>query len=202
MNASQIMKEMDEKCKNILNVGCGTGYDFVKNLDYFKENNVSWFGVEYSKFMVEDGIKNGIPIKQGDIYNLENVIEDNFDCCLALDIFEHLNDFESAFIQMKKRTNNILAIAFFKKPLPKNSVITINKHINEKDCKKTETMEYEYIQENPGYRKGQTKNCYYNIHNKNSIEEIMTKNNLKFRWLSYDENDDKTILLICEKRED
>ena len=200
-NKLNIYKIINEKlnCKNILNVGCGTGLDFKMYKKYFLKNNITWKGIENSDFMVSEGKKQKIPIKKGNIYQLELILDQKYECVLAIDVFEHLDDFESALINMLNFCNKYVLISFFKKPLENNKKIIINKHINNKDVKKEECMDgKKFIKENPGFRNGFTKNCFYNIHNKNYIEDFLTKNNLKFEWMKYD-IDDNTILLIIEK---
>ena len=187
------------KCKDILNVGCGTGLDYLKYKEYFLTNNINWFGLDYSNFMVLEGRKKNIPIGQGNIYELDFVINKKYECVLAINIFEHLDNFDLAFNNMLKVSSKYILISFFKIPLEDNKVIIINKHINNKDVKIKESISgKKFIKENPGFRNGFTKKCFYNIHNKNYIENIIKKKNLKFYWLKYDENELDTILLVVE----
>jgi len=96
-------------------------------------------------------------------------------------------------------SNKYIIISFFKIPIENNKEIVVNKHVNDKDVKIKESMNgKKFIKENPGFRNGFTKNCFYNIHNKNYIENFLTKNTLKFEWMKY-EKDVNTILLIIEK---
>ena len=200
-NKLNIYKIINENlnCKNILNVGCGTGYDFKEFNNYFTKNKLTWEGVEYSDFMVDEGKKNNIPIKKGNIYELDLVINKQYNCVLAIDVFEHLDNLELALNNMINFSNKYVIISFFKIPIENNKEIVVNKHINDKDVKIKECMNgKKFIKENPGFRNGYCKNCFYNTHNKNYIEDFLIKNNLEFEWKKYDDNDN-TILLIIEK---
>ena len=42
--------------------------------------------------MVDEGKKNNIPIKKGNINELDLVINKQYNCVLAIDVFEHLDN--------------------------------------------------------------------------------------------------------------
>ena len=136
----------------------------------------------------------------GDVYEvLEKLPDSSVLAIYSSHFVEHLDDFKLAFNNLLKVSNKYVLIAFFKIPLEENNVITVNKHINNKDIKIKESMSgKKFITENPGFRNGFTKNCFYNIHNKNYIEDILQKNKLKFNWLKIKENELDTILLVIE----
>ena len=99
------------KCSNILNVGCGCGYDYMEYYEYFKKNNVSWYGIEYSDFMVNECKKNNIPAEKGNILNLN--IKKTYDCVLCIDVLEHIDDLKTAFKNLFKVSKKYIVIAFF-----------------------------------------------------------------------------------------
>jgi len=100
-------------------------------------------------------------------------------------------------------SNKYVIIAFFKIPIENNKEIVVNKHVNDKDVKIKECMNgKKFIKENPGFRNGFTKNCFYNIHNKNYIENFLTKNTLKFEWMKYEKGMHQQPLFSKYKNKD
>ena len=53
-----------------------------------------------------------------------------------------------------------------------------------------------YLKENPGWRNGFTKDCFYNYHNKTYLEDILRQENYSFKWSKYEKSNDTCLLLI------
>lgn len=185
-------------CKSIINAGCGTGKDYIYFKDLFTKNNILWNGIEITDFMVEEGKRNNVPIKKGNILYI-NYIDNTFDCALSIDVFEHLIDIKTALYEMIRVSKKEVIIHFFKIPQPIGTKLILNKHIDNGEIKKEEIMTENilFLVENPGWRNGYTKGSFYNWHNKNYIELILNNNNNKVHNYIWKEIiDDKFCILL------
>lgn len=191
-------------CKSILNCGCGTGNDFITFRDLFEKNNIKVMGIEYSDFMIEEAKKNSLPVLKGNIKNIS--FDDNsFDSSIAIDVFEHLNELSIALNEMIRISKKKVIISFFKTPIEENTTINVNIHNYfpvGRDVKMNKTLKKNqlYIKENPGWRNGFTKGCFYNYHNKNLIEKELLNNdkveNYNWYFRNYDDINKNCYLLI------
>ena len=172
-------------CKTILNCGCGTGRDLINFEQLFKINNIQVSGIEYSDFMVKDAQRNNLPVIKGNIKKI-SYNDDNFDASIAIDVFEHINNISVVLSEMIRVSKNHVIISFFKCPINENTTLILNVHHQNSDMKQKKTLNVNqlYITENPGYRNGFTKDCFYNYHNKNLIENELLNNEkvLNFNW--------------------
>ncbi len=177
-------------CKSILNCGCGTGKDFITFKNLFEKNDIKVIGIEYSDFMVKDAQKNGLPVIKGDIKKI-SYDDNNFDASIAIDVFEHINNIFVVLTEMIRVSKKHVIVNFFKCPIEENTTLILNVHHQNTDMKQEKTLNVNqlYITENPGYRNGFTKDCFYNYHNKNLIEKELLNNDKveNYNWY-YTEN--------------
>ena len=188
-------------CKSILNCGCGTGKDLITFKDLFEKNNIKVIGIEYSDFMVKEAKKHGLLVLKGNIKNI-SFGDNSFDSSIAIDVFEHLNELSIALNEMIRISKKNVIIGFFKTPIGENTTINVNIHHSQGDVRINKTLNKNqlYIKENPGWRNGFTKGCFYNYHNKNLIEKELLNNDKVENYNWYYRNSDninkKCYLLI------
>jgi ubiquinone/menaquinone biosynthesis C-methylase UbiE len=75
--------------RNILDVGCGEGITLEKLLQGFPDRNV--IGIDYSSEKVKICGQHQLPARNGNACKLE-FSDHSFDCCLFLEVVEHLLD--------------------------------------------------------------------------------------------------------------
>lgn len=165
------------ECKSILNCGCGTGKDFITFKELFKSNEIKIQGIENSDFMVKKAEKLNLPVVKGDIRKI-NFNDNHFDASIVIDVFEHINDISIVLSELIRVSKKSIIISFFKPPIEENTTLILNKHINNRDKREkcTLTKDQLFITENPGWRGGFTRGCFYNYHNKNIIEKWLSCN--------------------------
>ena len=73
--------------RRILDIGCGEGITLQKLLYIFPEKDIS--GIDVSRKNVEICKKYGLPVKEGNVYNLE-FGDESVDCCIFIEVIEHL----------------------------------------------------------------------------------------------------------------
>lgn len=73
--------------RKIIDIGCGEGITLQKLLHRFPEKDVS--GIDVSWGNVEICKKYELPVKKGNVYNLE-FEDESFDCCIFMEVIEHL----------------------------------------------------------------------------------------------------------------
>lgn len=97
--------------KDILDLGCGEGITLEKILRRFPDRNV--LGIDYAEEKVKICKEHHLPARQGSAYALE--LEDHsWDCCLLLEVIEHLPDSQKAFREIHRvlRKGGLLLIIF------------------------------------------------------------------------------------------
>lgn len=83
--------------KNIIDIGCGTGYlDYLLSLNGKKITAVDLSAKRLSLFK-EVADKQGIKQINSDLFNLN---EDGYDFVISQEVLEHLDDYESALVKM------------------------------------------------------------------------------------------------------
>ena len=91
-------------------------------------------------------------------------------------------------------------ISFFKCPIDENTTLNINIHKSGNDFRTNKKLHENqlYIKENPSWRNGFTKDCFYNYHNKNLINKELLNNDkvLNYNWYY---TDDLNFLDECNK---
>lgn len=140
--------------------------------------------------MVKDAQKNGLPVIKGDIKKIP-YDDNNFDASIAIDVFEHINNIFVVLTEMIRVSKKHVIINFLKCPIEENTTMILNVYHQNTDMKQEKTLNVNqlYITENPGYRNGFTKGCFYNYHNKNLIEKELLNNDKvdNYNWY-YTEN--------------
>ncbi len=186
----------------ILNCGCGCGYDYLYFKNILDVHKASWSGIEISDFMVNECLRAKIPITKGSITEMP-FTNNHYDTVMAYDVFEHLEDFESGLLEMLRVARRSVYINFFKPPKNSTETFKIGRHVHVND-KVVDRMEKvvlnssKSIKENPAWRRGFTRGCFYQHWNKQYIERLLCNNNTiaKFEWIYIE----KDILLKITKK--
>ncbi len=93
----QVLKFIHLKHSSIVDIGCGEGITLEKIIKIFPDRNA--LGVDFSKENIEICKRNNLPVIHSDVYDLQ--LESNsIDCCLLLDVIEHLDRPEKAIEEM------------------------------------------------------------------------------------------------------
>ena len=97
--------------KSILDIGCGEGITLEKLLKKFPDRKI--LGLDYSRENVAICKIQNLPAHRGSAYEL--AFEDqSFDCCLFLEVIEHLLDAERALREIHRvlRKGGLLLVIF------------------------------------------------------------------------------------------
>jgi len=94
-----IFRNIKENHQNILEVGCGEGLILERLKDRFPERHIAGIDIEPENISICR--KHGLEAIQADVYNLP-FLNESFDCCLCIDVFEHLSSPLEALNQMKE----------------------------------------------------------------------------------------------------
>jgi len=85
--------------KDILDLGCGEGITLEKILRRFPDRNV--LGMDYAEEKVRICKEHQLPARQGSAYALD-LKEQSWDCCLLLEVIEHLEEPEKALREVHR----------------------------------------------------------------------------------------------------
>jgi hypothetical protein len=107
----------------ILEVAFGAGYDFLRMRDFFKENKISYSGLDFSKKAVKYvskkyGTKEARWL-QGDMRNMTMFKNEEFDIVYLYHVIEHMNGLDEsrkAMLELCRVTKDQLFIIWFKNP--------------------------------------------------------------------------------------
>ena len=97
--------------KNILDLGCGEGITLEKMLRQFPGRNI--LGIDASPEKVKICREHRLPASEGSAYRL-NFEDQSWDCCLLLEVIEHLADPRGALREIRRvlRTQGLLILVF------------------------------------------------------------------------------------------
>ena len=106
--------------KEILDVGCGEGITLEKIVKKFPHRNIQ--GIDDSAEKIQICQRLGLPARLGNVYELA-FETDSFDCCLLLEVIEHLQDPFRALGEIRRvlRRGGRLLLIFPNDPLFKVS---------------------------------------------------------------------------------
>lgn len=99
------------KEKDILDLGCGEGLTLEKILRRFPDRHV--LGIDRSKERIKICTDHGLPARKGNAYLLD--LEDqSWDCCLFLEVIEHLLEPEKALREIHRvlKSGGLLLLMF------------------------------------------------------------------------------------------
>jgi 2-polyprenyl-3-methyl-5-hydroxy-6-metoxy-1,4-benzoquinol methylase len=88
-----------EEEKTILDVGCGEGITLERMVKKFPNRIIQ--GIDDSAEKVQICQNLGLPARLGNVYELAFNTE-SFDCCLLLEVIEHLQDPSRAFAEIRR----------------------------------------------------------------------------------------------------
>ncbi len=93
------MSLLDNNCRRVLDLGCGTGITLEKVIKQFPEKEC--LGIEIGNDDIKVCRAYGLPVLQGDVYCL-SLKDESADCCLLLDVIEHLKHPEDVLEEINR----------------------------------------------------------------------------------------------------
>lgn len=95
----QVIAHVRPEDRIILDVGCGEGITLEKLVRLFPDRNVK--GVDFEPENVEICRRLGLPVTLASVYDLQTA-DRSVDCCLFLEVIEHLDEPERAFVELHR----------------------------------------------------------------------------------------------------
>jgi len=107
----RVLRHIEPRHRRIVDIGCGEGITLQKIIEMFPGGNIT--GVDYSEENIEICRRHGLPVTQSNVYDL--ALESNsVDCCLFLEVIEHLQRPEAAVDEIHRvlRTDGRIVTVF------------------------------------------------------------------------------------------
>jgi len=97
--------------QRILDIGCGEGITLDRLINHFPDRHI--LGLDLLSENVAVCKNHGLPVVQGDVYNLA-FADGSLDCCLFMEVIEHLDQPERALCEIHRvlKTDGLLLIMF------------------------------------------------------------------------------------------